>query len=229
MCSTCLVFSCQSTCSSTLHFAFILFQRLLDASTDPAPVQHKKPPRSWTPTFVPIAKHQASAPSMPIPIPDKVMCVTVLLTFNASARTCGQTRRKAMANLRSYNAIYEGMQPFPLFSDHVMSTASWGNPNNIKFECNMHWKSNSIAWKFRSEAIQCHQKGPAELNQREQLRMCLWLEILETEVYWYVASSITPSPKATNWWSKRSNQRVRHKMSWQREAHAGTISQFAQD
>ena len=32
--------NCQSTCSSTSHFAFIPFQKLLDASTGPAPVQH---------------------------------------------------------------------------------------------------------------------------------------------------------------------------------------------
>ena len=43
----------------------------------------------------PRAKHQALAPSLPISFPRKSMLVTVLLTFNASARACGQ---KTMAN-----------------------------------------------------------------------------------------------------------------------------------
>ena len=40
----------------------------------------------------PRAKHQASAPSLPISLCLKSMFVTVLLTFNASARACGQKR-----------------------------------------------------------------------------------------------------------------------------------------
>ena len=40
----------------------------------------------------PRAKHQALAPSVPILLNDKSMCVIVLLTFNASARASGQKR-----------------------------------------------------------------------------------------------------------------------------------------
>ena len=43
----------------------------------------------------PLAKHQASAPSLPMPLPSRSMSVTVLLTFNASARACGQKRWQA--------------------------------------------------------------------------------------------------------------------------------------
>ena len=53
----------------------------------------------------PRAKHQALAPSMPISLPPKSMFVTDLLTFNASARTCGQKRWQTMWNLRTYKAI----------------------------------------------------------------------------------------------------------------------------
>ena len=44
----------------------------------------------------PRAKHQALAPFMPISLNDKLMCVIVLLTFNASARACGQKRWQTM-------------------------------------------------------------------------------------------------------------------------------------
>ena len=40
----------------------------------------------------PRSKHQALAPSSPISLRSKFMFVTVLLTFNASARACGQKR-----------------------------------------------------------------------------------------------------------------------------------------
>ena len=41
---------------------------------------------------IPRPKHQALAPSLPMSLPPKLMFVTVLLTFNASARACGQKR-----------------------------------------------------------------------------------------------------------------------------------------
>ena len=40
----------------------------------------------------PCAKHQALAPSLPMSLPPKLMFVTVVLTFNASARACAQKR-----------------------------------------------------------------------------------------------------------------------------------------
>ena len=40
----------------------------------------------------PRAKHQALAPSLPISLDDKLMSLTLLLTFNALARACGQKR-----------------------------------------------------------------------------------------------------------------------------------------
>ena len=40
----------------------------------------------------PRAKHQALAPSLPMKLRHKLMFITVLLTFNASARACGQKR-----------------------------------------------------------------------------------------------------------------------------------------
>ena len=46
----------------------------------------------------PRAKHQALAPSLPIWFPVKSMFVTVLLTFNASARACGQKRWQTKLN-----------------------------------------------------------------------------------------------------------------------------------
>ena len=53
----------------------------------------------------PRAKHQASAPSFSISFSLKSMFVIVLLTFNASARACGQKRWQTMWNLRTYKAI----------------------------------------------------------------------------------------------------------------------------
>ena len=41
----------------------------------------------------PLAEHQAFAPSLPMPFSFKFMLVRVLLTFNASARACGQSDR----------------------------------------------------------------------------------------------------------------------------------------
>ena len=53
----------------------------------------------------PRAKHQALAPSLPMLLPPKLMSVTVLLTFNASARACGQKRWQTMSNLRTFNGV----------------------------------------------------------------------------------------------------------------------------
>ena len=53
----------------------------------------------------PRAKHQALAPSLPISLSLKTMYATDLLTFNASARACGQKRWQTMWNLRTYKAI----------------------------------------------------------------------------------------------------------------------------
>ena len=46
----------------------------------------------------PRAKHQALAPSLPILLTDKSMFSIVLLTFNASARACGQKRCQTKLN-----------------------------------------------------------------------------------------------------------------------------------
>ena len=46
----------------------------------------------------PRAKHQASAPFLPILLSSKSIVVTVLLTFNASARACGQKRCQTKLN-----------------------------------------------------------------------------------------------------------------------------------
>ena len=62
----------------------------------------------------PHAKHQASAPSLPIKLCRKSIFVTVLLTFNALARACGQKRWQTMWNLRTCNAICYNIQPCPL-------------------------------------------------------------------------------------------------------------------
>ena len=62
----------------------------------------------------PRAKHQALAPSLPISLRSKLMFVTVLLTFNASARACGQKRWQTMSNLGTYNTICYKTEPCPV-------------------------------------------------------------------------------------------------------------------
>ena len=77
----------------------------------------------------PRAKHQASAPSLPMSLPHKSMAVTVLLTFNASARACGQKRWQTMWNLRTYEAICNtNIQPCPppkIWSQDHESKSRW--------------------------------------------------------------------------------------------------------
>ena len=53
----------------------------------------------------PPARHQACAPSLPMPFALNLMSATVLLTCNACARACGQKRRQTMSNLRALKAI----------------------------------------------------------------------------------------------------------------------------
>ena len=62
----------------------------------------------------PRAKHQALAPCLPISLCHKSISVNVLLTFNASARACGQKRWRTTSNLRTYNAIWDtNIKPCP--------------------------------------------------------------------------------------------------------------------
>ena len=63
-----------------------------------ATVQH--PFRGLEPQ-TPRPKHQALAPSLPMLLSDKLMFVNVLLTFNASARTCGQKLWQTMSKLEN--------------------------------------------------------------------------------------------------------------------------------
>ena len=80
-----------------------LFMTLLERCTGPTPVQqhlvHHLIPCYFTVSRPgatdPRAKQQALAPSLPMRLNRKLMFVTVWLTFNASARACGQ---KTMAN-----------------------------------------------------------------------------------------------------------------------------------
>ena len=79
----------------------IPLERFLARSTCPAPAQHFFSLPSLDPTIhipypstsapeAPLAKPQACAPSLPMLLNCKSMFVRVLLTFNASARACGQ-------------------------------------------------------------------------------------------------------------------------------------------
>ena len=75
------------------------------------------------------AKHQAFAPSLPIALSAKQMFVTLLLTFNASARACGQKRWQIMWNLRTYKAICDThIKPCPppnIWSQDHESKSTW--------------------------------------------------------------------------------------------------------
>ena len=58
--------------------------------------------------------HQALAPPSPISLCAKPMFVTVLLTFNALARACGQKRWQTVWNMRTYKAICDtNIKPCP--------------------------------------------------------------------------------------------------------------------
>ena len=82
----------------------IPLERFLARSTCPAPAQHffSLPSLDHHPYSIslylgpeaPLAKHQASAPSLPMSLLVKTMFVMVLLTFNASARACDQSNGK---------------------------------------------------------------------------------------------------------------------------------------
>ena len=57
-------------------------------------VSKSRPPSIYLGPEAPLAKHQACAPSLPMLLPLKSIFVTVLLTFKASARACGQSDGK---------------------------------------------------------------------------------------------------------------------------------------
>ena len=92
-----------------VHFTPFSFTVSRPGATDPRP------------------KHQALAPSLPMWLPNKLMFVTVLLTFNASARACGQQGWQTMWNLRimrTYNAICDSnIKPCPLPHNWNQQTA----------------------------------------------------------------------------------------------------------
>ena len=77
----------------------------------------------------PRAKHQALAPSLPIPLNRKLMFVTALLTFNASARACGQKWWQTTLNLRNDEAICDTYikpcRPPQIWSQDHESKSRW--------------------------------------------------------------------------------------------------------
>ena len=77
----------------------------------------------------PQSKHQALAPSLPILLSDNWMFATVLLTFNASARACGQKRCQTMWNLRTYKAIYHNIA---MSHYHTLKPRSRGQDKTLK-------------------------------------------------------------------------------------------------
>ena len=79
----------------------------------------------------PRPKHQALAPSSPIWFLRKSIFVNVLLTFNASARACGQKRWQTMWNLRTYKAICHNIA--------MSTTTHWSLAHEVKIK---RWKKH---------------------------------------------------------------------------------------
>ena len=82
----------------------------------------------------PRPKHQALAPSVPILIYSKMMFVTILLTFNASARACGQKRLQTMWNLRTCKAICDTNIKPKSATKKLKSTNSWSKDREETWE-----------------------------------------------------------------------------------------------
>ena len=117
----------QGHSPSHFHLVSIPFQWLfLERSTGPTP-EHLS--NTWPGATDPRAKHQASAPSLLIWLPHKWMSVTVLLTFNASARASGQKWWQTTWNLRTYKAICDtNIKPCPppkIWSQDHESKSRW--------------------------------------------------------------------------------------------------------
>ena len=136
---------------SHLHLPSIPFQRLLEKSSAPTPEHLSNTTKvsqvsntTGTPLdsiFVhrfeawsqadPRPKHQALAPSLPMLLHSKFTFVRVWLTFNASARACGQKRCQTMSNMRTYKAICD-IQPCPLPHIWNQQTAEAKIAKNMK-------------------------------------------------------------------------------------------------
>ena len=95
-------------CPFHFHLASIPCSHVKDSWKDP-PEHHLIAYYSTIPkpgATDPRPKHQASAPSSPMLFSNKSIFVNVLLTFNASARACGQNRCQTMSNMRTFNGVH---------------------------------------------------------------------------------------------------------------------------
>ena len=74
----------------------------------------------------PRPKHQALAPSVPMSLYSKLMFVRAWLTFNASARACGQQGWQTMWNLRTCKAICHNIA--------MSTTTHWSLDHEVKIK-----------------------------------------------------------------------------------------------